>query len=198
MKQLTEKQQKIADYIKERLQKEGRPPTFREIQEAFSFHSLSSVHFHIKALERKGVLKSERYLARSLTLNQKIDEGTLPLKGAISAFGSIDKRKAEERIKTPQGFVPHPERSFLFEVSDSSFIEEGLLEGDFLIVELKEGIQEGSTYLLRAGGATFIRKVYQEEENLILVSRNESLTAMILPRRSVEIEGALVASFRRY
>ena len=70
MAQMTKMQQRIYDYIAETIQRQGYPPSVREIGEAVGLKSPSTVHFHLKHMEELGVLTKGAGKGRALTLAQ--------------------------------------------------------------------------------------------------------------------------------
>lgn len=199
MKPLTDKQQKIADYIRKTLHKEKRSPTFREIAKAFSIRSLSTVHFHIKALEKKGYLLSEKHQPRALTLQESFrqSEMKLPLIGNISAFRSFERAVKEELVSIPSELVESPESTSLLRIEDQSFLEEGILRGDLLVIEERTP-EEGEVAFLSAGGISFLRKYREEKDQVILTSQNEALSEMVLPKLATQLHGTLISLLRLY
>ena len=136
MPNLTKKQKEILDYITEFIQVNQYAPSYREIADHFGLSSTATVHEHIKSLEDKGLLSSQHNIARSLEVVEhrfgKYVE--LPLAGLITAGSPIEAVETNETIAVPQNMVKD-ENSFVLKVKGESMIEEGILDGDYVVVE---------------------------------------------------------------
>src|SRR5258708_8212822 len=88
LNQLTERQREIYEFIRDKIESRGYGPTVREIGQAFEIRSPNGVMCHLKALEKKGLIKREGFSARAITLvNRRVGGSTLPLLGAVAAGG---------------------------------------------------------------------------------------------------------------
>src|ERR1700684_734709 len=84
--QLTERQREIYDFIRNKIESRGYGPTVREIGEGFGIKSPNGVMCHLKALEKKGLIKREEHSARAIQLvDHKFGWTGLPLLGMVAA-----------------------------------------------------------------------------------------------------------------
>src|SRR6516225_5534075 len=94
--QLTERQREIYDFIREKIEGRGYGPTVREIGLNFDIKSPNGVMCHLKALEKKGLIKREGFSARAIQLLDHKTPGTgLPLLGVVAA-GSPTQAVAQD------------------------------------------------------------------------------------------------------
>src|SRR5438132_13159420 len=98
--QLTERQREIYDFIREEIESRGYGPTVREIGEGFGIKSPNGVMCHLKALEKKGLIKREGFQARAIQLMEPRSHGAgLPLLGLVAAGSPTQAVAQEERLE---------------------------------------------------------------------------------------------------
>ena len=145
---LTEKQRLLLDYIEKYLEVHGFSPSYREIQKEFAFASIASVSKHIATLTRKGYLRFEKGIARSLTLEKEQSSSAfLPIVGQFSLRGGIAiYEKMGKEIEVPESLVPNG--AWCYILSAGNDLEEFLVaEGDLLLVEAR-GVASGNEIAL--------------------------------------------------
>lgn len=151
---LTEKEQQVLRYLESFVQKKGTAPTYRQIQEHFGFKSINSIQKYLRQLEQKGYIDlGGAYKKRSLVLLQSSDafrqqyeeppsfrslEGgalELPLLGSVAAGVPLERVTHNEFMEVPRSLVRRPEHSFVLKVEGDSMIDDGIFDGDALIVQ---------------------------------------------------------------
>ena len=85
MVKLTNMQQKIYDHIVACIEKQGYPPSVREIGQAVGLRSPSTVHFHLKHLEEAGVISKGAGKGRAITLIHPPLKDQIPIVGSVAA-----------------------------------------------------------------------------------------------------------------
>ena len=117
----------------------GCAPTYREIAEAFDLSSPASIHQYMKVLEEKGYVSMNHNESRSIELTSKSlpvpQAVNLPLAGLITAGVPIEAVENKEMIGVPVSLVDDPANSYVLRVKGESMIEDGILDGDYVIVE---------------------------------------------------------------
>src|SRR6516225_2768086 len=110
--QLTERQREIYDFIREKIEGRGYGPTVREIGQAFEIKSPNGVMCHLKALEKKGLIKREGFSARAIQLiDHHFPSSGLPLLGSVAAgtpteaVGQTDRLEFDELFTGPDLFA---------------------------------------------------------------------------------------------
>jgi repressor LexA len=148
VKNLTSKQKSILQYIVDRVEDPGRFPSYREIGAAFRLRSVATVAQHLKALEEKG------YLARDG--NKLIVPSNLRRERGVAILGPV---RAGEPLSAFANFEGHLRLEeftrggelFAVRVQGDSMIEEGILEGDFVLVEPSETARSGEMVVAYVG-----------------------------------------------
>jgi repressor LexA len=180
VKNLTKRQREILDFISGFTEREGYAPSYREIGEAFKLNSPATIHAHIQNLKDKGMLKSEFNEARSIEIMPiKINWAQaieLPLVGLITAGEPIEAVEENETIAVPADFVSNSANSYVLRVKGESMIEDGILSGDYVIVERNPSPQNGDIVvaLLNNAYAT-LKKFYREQKRIRLQPANAKM-----------------------
>lgn len=178
--QLTKRQREILDYITSFSEKQGYAPSYREIGDHFHLSSTATVHDHIKNLQEKGFLKSGFNEARSIELTPILSNWAaaieLPLVGLITAGEPIEAVEEYETIAVPADFVADSTNSYVLKVKGESMIEDGILSGDYVIVERNPSPQNGDVVvaLLNNAYAT-LKKFYREAKRIRLQPANSTM-----------------------
>ena len=171
MAQMTKMQQRIYDYIAEALQRQGYPPSVREIGEAVGLKSPSTVHFHLKHMEELGVLTKGAGKGRALTLAQPSQGGApiqeeaesaadrIPVVGTVAAGSPI---LAEECIEDYLTFDTGGREGeyFALRVRGESMLNAGILPDDLVVVHRQPTAHNGEIVVALLGDeATVLGKV---------------------------------------
>lgn len=175
---LTKKQHEILEYISESIQLNGYAPSYQEIADYFGLSSKATVYEHIKTLEDKGYLKAPSQ-ARSLEIlpvESSIDRPAieLPMIGYIAAGKPIEAIQQHETMSIPHELVRHPEGSYVLQVKGDSMVEDGILSGDYVIVERNFYPNNGDVVvaLLDNEFAT-LKRYYRERTHIRLQPANK-------------------------
>ncbi|MCB9802709.1 transcriptional repressor LexA [Candidatus Nomurabacteria bacterium] len=198
MSNLTKKQKEILDFVTEFIQSNDYAPSYREIADYFGLSSTATVHEHLKALEDKGLITSNHNAARSLELvTQRFGKSIeLPLVGLIAAGEPIEAIQQNESIDVPQSFV-RDENSYVLKVKGESMIEEGILDGDYVIVERNFYPRNGDVVvaLLDNTYAT-LKKYFREENRIRLQPANHTMKPIYA--KNPAIQGIVRAVLRKF
>ena len=141
---LTKRQREILDFIKEYLEKEGIPPSVREICERFGLKSPASVHKILKNLEKKGVLSSKQGKKRSwLPIEPRKKQGRIPVLGTIAAGQPLEAQEnlLEELPVDESLFGCHG--CFGLYVKGDSMIDLHITDGDIAIIKPCNDVEDG-------------------------------------------------------
>lgn len=197
---LYRRQRQILDFITQYIQKFGYSPTLAEIAEAFNISALSTVSEHLKKLEEKGFIRRFKGAVRGIEvfgcpLSQGVE---LPVVGFISAGQPIEPFPEPYRsIFVPQHLLSGKKRAFVLQVKGNSMIEEGILEGDYIVVEETREVQNGDTVVaLLENGFVTVKKFYQENGRIRLQPANHKLKPLYV--KDVTIQGKVVGIIRKF
>lgn len=198
---LTKRQRQILDFITEFSCDQGYAPSFREIGEHFKLSSPATIHAHIENLKNKGFLRSGFNEARSIELIPAAANWSraleLPLAGLITAGEPIEAIEEKESIAVPADFVTDQANSYVLKVKGQSMVEEGILDGDFVIVERNPSPRNGEVVvaLLHNAYAT-LKKFYREANRIRLQPANAKMKPIY--SRDPLIQGVVRGVIRKF
>src|SRR3989344_7033979 len=137
---LYKRQKQILEYLNDYISKYGHAPTLVEIAKKLGVKSLATVHEHLQTLERKGFIKKTSGIVRSIELIERkigsIVKGIdLPIAGFIAAGSPIEPfTDPNATFAVSQNMVNPKKKSYVLQVKGESMIEDGILDGDFVVV----------------------------------------------------------------
>lgn len=179
LQSLTPKQKEVLDYIIQFINDRGYAPSFREIADGLALASPSTVHVHIQALRSRGFLKSGG-AARELEPTDKAvrwgKSVILPLAGLITAGLPIEAIEERETMAVPVDLAPDSANSFVLRVKGQSMIEDGIFDGDYVVVERNPSPKNGDVVvaLLDDAYAT-LKRFYRERDRIRLQPANSTM-----------------------
>jgi repressor LexA len=199
---LTRQQRRIMNFIDEFLELEGYAPTLDEIRAHLGLSAVSTVHEHVGRLIDKGYLSRGWNQSRSLTIDPKVGRshhsGRLPLLGRVAAGSPIEAISNPESIPVPESMLGRRE-TFALDVSGDSMVDEGILDGDTLIVEKADTADNGALVIaLIEGKDAVVKRFFKRGRRIELVSANESRPPLVLDGRAVRIQGIVIGLLRQY
>jgi len=195
--QLTERQREIYEFIRQKIEGRGYGPTVREIGEAFEIKSPNGVMCHLKALEKKGLIKREEHAARAIQLvaHRRPSVG-LPFLGVVAAGTPIASVAQEDRIDFDDIFSG-PER-YVLQVRGNSMIENHIEDGDFVVIKRQETAENGERVVAMVDNEVTLKKFFRERDHIRLEPANGSMAAIIVdPSRDIKILGVLTGVLRK-
>lgn len=196
---LTKKQAEILAFIKDFHRENNYAPSYREIAAHLGISSPATVCEHVKNLERKGHL-SNLGGARSLETEQEVEQPAaviLPLKGLITAGEPIEAIESPESITVPESMVRRPEMSYVLRVMGESMIEDGILSGDYVVVEANPSPRDGEIVVaLIDGEAVTLKRLYREPGRIRLQPANRTMKPFYV--KNVAVQGVVRGLFRQY
>lgn len=200
MPHLTKRQREILDFIVNFQLEKGYSPSYREIADNFHLSSVSTIHQHIKGLEDKGFIDKDYNRARSLDILGDIDEYpgviNLPLVGLITAGEPIEAIEERESIAVPVSLVENM-NSFVLKVRGSSMIEDGILDGDHVIVERNFYPKNGDIVVALIDNTyATLKRYYKEKDRIRLQPANSSMRPIFV--KNPAIQGIVKGIFRKF
>jgi repressor LexA len=177
---LTPKQKEVLDFIIEFINDRGYPPSYREIADGLELASPSTVHVHVQALRERGFLRANDGAARELEpTNKAVRWGKsviLPLRGLITAGEPIEAVEEMETFAVPVDLAPDSANSYVLRVKGESMIDDGILDGDYVVVERNPSPKNGDVVvaLLDNTHAT-LKKFFREKDRIRLQPANSKM-----------------------
>lgn len=200
---LYRRQKQIVDFIHQYIQAKGHSPTLQEIADAMNLSSLATVHEHIATLVRKGVLKKYDGSVRGLEIVDPRYTGTqagmeLPVLGFIAAGKPIEPfTDPNASFSVSPAMVSGKKRSFVLQVKGDSMIDEGILDGDYVVIEEDKEASNGDIVVaLLENGLATLKRFFKEATRVRLEPANSSMSPIYAT--NVKIQGKVVGVIRRF
>jgi repressor LexA len=192
---LTDRQQEVYDLIRSLVSKRGYGPTLREIASQFEIKSPNGVICHLRALERKGLIKRRPNKSRAIELVQAADrnEHSLPMLGLVSAGPTSLAFEQRERVDFSE--LLFRDDRFILRVSGDSMIDAHIADGDYVIVQKQETANPGQMVVAQTPEGEATLKFWFPERNRIrLQPANESMDPIYV--REAHVIGIAVGVVR--
>jgi repressor LexA len=203
-KGLTQKQQDILGYILEYVEREGYPPSIREIGRDFGIGSLRGVTVHLDALERKQYI-SRTNLPRSIkVIHQDYQPSNkvtmIPLVGTIAAGLPIDAiEHVEDQIPVPNHMLNQAKGAFALRVRGESMIGDGIMPEDLVIVKPQQTARQNELVaVLLEEQATVKRINYTQDGRILLMPSNPAFSPIEVQTENSKVIGKIVGLMRDY
>ena len=202
---LTERQREILEFIRESLSRRGVSPTHREICERFGYSSYGTVHKHLKLLEKKGYLRRHWNQKRGVELTEQgagsaVGAGAeVPFFGIIAAGRPIEAVSGHDRVPVPPHLFDGPQGDhFVLKVRGDSMIDEGIHDGDLVVVLRRAQARAGETVVALLQDEVTLKKFYPEGETVRLQPSNPAMEPIQVPAGEVTIQGIVVGLMRKF
>lgn len=197
---LTRRQQEIYDYLRDNQERFAQPPTLDELCLGLGLSSRGSLHKHIQALIDAGLVEPLEGKQRGIRLSQthEGEEVGVPFLGYIAAGRPIEALPQPEYLDVP-GFMQTGKPSYVLQVRGDSMIEEGIFDGDYVVIEQRDHARNGEIVvaLVNHESAT-LKRIEQIPGKVILHPANPEMKSMSYHPDEVEIQGVLIGQMRRY
>lgn len=194
-------QEKILEFIKQEIREKGYPPSVREICEAVSLKSTSTVHGHLQRLEKKGLLHRDDMKPRAIEVLAGKERETenivsVPVIGEVAAGVPIPaEQEFIEEMPLPESFVGSGEH-FILNVRGTSMIDAGIRDGDMVVVRRQQTADNGEIVVAMIDGEATVKRFFRENCHFRLQPENETMEPIIVD--DVIILGKVTALLRQY
>lgn len=197
MEGLTPRQASILKHIELFFRRHQQPPTEREIAEHFRIHQ-SAVRKHLTALENKGKLQLRRDgRSRGIRLTSMAPAVPVPVVGSVVAGMPLTASQNIEGSMMLDASVAGSEEAFLLRVQGDSMIDEGIHEGDLILVRRTTSVRNGEIVVARMGDETTVKRFYDIAGRIVLEPANKNYRPILVEDAdSFHLEGRVVALFR--
>ena len=203
---LTTRQKEILDFMLSFSREHGVSPTHREIREQFGYSSYGTVHKHLKLLEEKGYLKRHWNQKRGVELDlgaipaESGDLNEVPFLGRIAAGRPIEALPGEDVITVPGLLVGErgSEGHFVLQVVGDSMIDEGIHDGDLVVVARREEAIAGEMVVALVEDEATLKRFFPEGEVVRLQPSNSRMAPIRVAAADVRIQGIVVGLMRKF
>ncbi len=200
--ELTELEKKIYDYITQIIRRDGYSPSVRDIQNALSIKSTSTVHSYLSRLERKGYIQKETGKSRTLRIENNAFDARKSIK--VPLLGKVTAGVPITAVENHEGYLDFPalNRSynstnlFALRVEGVSMINAGILDGDIVVVKKESYAENGDIVVALIEDEATVKRFYKENGHFRLQPENDALEPIIVDE--VSILGKVVSVIRFY
>jgi len=194
----SKRQAEILQFVARFQREKNYSPSLKEIAKHFGV-SIPTIHQHISYLRKKNLLSADKGKRRSIQAfnDQKRDLVEIPLMGLIAAGGPIEAIRNPEPIEVPRSMLLRGANYYALKVAGTSMIEEGISDGDVVIVREQQTVDDGEKAVayLPDRDAVTLKKIYREKKRIKLVPANKYMKPFY--ETNVEIQGKVVGVLRR-
>ncbi len=211
MRYLTERQRDILQFIREFQKSRGVAPTHREICDHFGFSSYGTVYKHLSLLEKKGLIRRDWNQKRGVEIVDQPEDAAfpaptrrqdspvreLPLFGYIAAGRPLEVDVSDETIAVPEHLTTRGD-NYVLKVRGDSMIEDGILDGDLVIIAKRDEAHNGDMVVANVSGEVTLKRLYREGERVRLQPANSMMGPIYAAARDVAVQGIVVGLMRRF
>lgn len=199
-KPATDRQRSILDVIRRFTAERGYPPSVREIGELVGLSSSSTIHAHLVALERRGLISRDPTKPRAMRSSEpgqaNPDAVVMPILGRVAAGVPITAQEdVEGEFVLSAAFVPKASEAFMLRVQGDSMVDAAILDGDLILVRPQPSAHNGEIVVAMLDGEATVKRFYREADRVRLQPENRSMAPIYAS--DVEIVGRVEAVVRR-
>jgi len=210
MKELSAKQQRILEFIREFIDEHDYPPSIRQIQEACDISSTSVVDYNLRILERNGYIRRDREVSRAIELlepgGRRPRVVPVPIIGTIAAGQPIPVPTADtwqsfdpdETLEVPPDMVSGGQNVYALRVKGDSMIDALVNDGDIVLMEPAPAARDGdmvAAWLKREQEAT-LKHLYRQGSRVRLQPANQAMQPIYTEADNVEVQGRVIGAIR--
>ena len=201
MATLTKRQREILDYIEQCIAQNGYAPTLEEIGERFELRSMATVHKHLSNLETKGLIRRKWNHSRAIEVTDDRRPAaavTIPLLGRVAAGRPIEAVEGTDSVEVPASLL-RKRNSYALRVVGDSMVDEGILDGDLVLVEERPDPRSGELVIATVSDEATVKRFYREKNGSVrLQPSNAAYKPIFVTDGDLKIRGAVVGLVRRY
>lgn len=209
MRELTRRQKEVLDFISQTTEKNGFPPTIREIGKKFRIASTNGVRATLSALSAKGYIRRKPLLSRGIEVLRSVSSSigrvkpalvSVPLLGRISAgLPILAVENIEGSIGIDKTLFPGDGIFFLKVVGDS-MRDAGILNGDYVLAQQQNTADKGEIVVAMIGDEATVKRYFPEKNKVRLEPANPEFGPIIVEKRTPDffIAGKVIGLLRKY
>lgn len=195
---MTPRQKEILDVIREYQRERGYAPTLTELGERLGIAAKSAVHKHVQALAQEGRIRLTAQRARGIELVELERKITVRLLGSIAAGRPIEAVEVPEEIELSM-LLNGTGEHYALRVQGDSMIEDGILDGDIVIVESRQTARAGEMVVALVDGENAtLKRFHPKGARVLLVPANQAMSPLDFEAERIQIQGVVVGQMRSY
>jgi repressor LexA len=204
---LTDRQQKIFDFLKESIDRKGFPPSVKEIQDNFEFKSPTAAQDHLNVLARKGhilrhpnISRGIELIAKEQPMQEHAESSSIPVVGHIAAGTPIlAQENIESTVAIDNSLFKDSENLFALHVKGDSMIKAGICSGDYAIIHSQPTVERGEIGAVIIDEEATLKRIFILEDSVKLVPENDKMETIVVHKgkKSIYIAGKLKGIIRK-
>ncbi len=207
---MTQRQEDILKFIYDFINTNGFPPSYREIGTHFGISSTFGVKRHLDALIKKGYINIDSKTNRSISLTEKslakfntIKESNsveIPILGRVAAgYPVLSEQNIDGTLFIDSGLIKRGKNYFGLKVRGDSMIEDGIFEGDTVIVKSQNIANDNDIVIAMVDSDTTVKRYKKNNSNIELIPSNKDYNPIIVSTKDdFSILGKVVGVYRIY
>ena len=203
MKELTERQQVILNFIAHFIDEHNYPPTFRQIADHFKI-TVKAAYDHVTALKKKKKLRLHDKSSRTMEIisnasydNEQKDFMDIPILGEVAAGPRIlSEENYLGSIRIHRSMLKTQSRYFALIVRGDSMTGAGVMDGDTVIIEKNETAKNGDIVVAMINDGYTLKKFFKRNKSIKLQSENPNYYPIYC--NDIRIVGHLACVIRSY
>src|SRR3990167_9698530 len=182
---LYNRERQVLEFIIQYVQRNGYAPTLIEIAQGLGLNAASTIHEHIDRLILKGYLRKTPGSERGVEIiSDKIKPAAaesaleLPVLGFIAAGAPLEPHTDPNfYLSVPANIINSKRPGFILQVKGNSMVDEGILDGDYVIVQHQQDAQNGDIVVaILPNGFATLKRIYFEKERIRLMPSNAKMS----------------------
>jgi repressor LexA len=198
MKDLTQRQRRVLEFLKDYTKKHGYPPTVREIGQHFTV-LWAAARGHLKALERKGFIRLHPSKSRGIEIaGLRLEEGVMvPVVGRVRAGKPILAAEDIDSHIMIDKTLFRAKNAFSLRVKGDSMVEAGIFDGDYVVVKPQNTIENRDIGVVLIGDEATVKRVIIRHEEILLKPENSSMKTASCKAGEITIVGKVIGVIRK-
>jgi repressor LexA len=218
MQKLTFEQQRVYDFMLSFRDKNGFPPTVREVAAGLGYRSPNNARQHMQLIEQKGYIRTVPSIARGIeflnetaaaekhefdkhenVVKEEVEEYGVPLIGSVAAGLPITAIENVDGYITLDRSIFRGNDLFALRVKGNSMTGMGILNGDIVVVRKKSNAENGEVVVVIIDGDATLKRFIRDRDTVLLRAENPDYADIVLSSvNSIQIAGKLVGVIRKY
>ncbi len=193
--QLTQRQREVYEFLRDKIVHRGYGPTVREIGERFRINSPNGVMCHLKALEKKGLIRRSPNKSRAIELTKEVPHESpgIPMVGVVAAGLTSLAFEQDERLDL--GSMFSSDKHFTLRVRGDSMIEAQIADGDYVVLKRQKTARPGEIVVAQTEeGEATLKYWFPENDRVRLQPANSTMEPIYLT--NPQVLGVVVGVFR--
>jgi repressor LexA len=194
---MTQRQRQVYEFVRDKIRNRGYGPTVREIGQRFKIRSPNGVMCHLKALEKKGLIRREPNMSRAIQLAaEPLHEKGLPLAGRIAAGVLHEAVEQDERVEFDDLFDTRNKNLFALQVHGDSMIDDQIADGDYVVIRKQRTARRGQIVVaLTEENEATLKRWYPERNRIRLEPANARMKPIYV--KNAKVLGIVVGVVRK-